>query len=74
MPDEKPVTVPAIKPYTRVIKARLVTFTCCACHREITVEQYPGPKPIVCADCWPEYRKRKKTAAQRRRRAAKRKK
>ncbi len=69
MPEEKTVIVPAPKAYTRTIHKRLVSFTCKVCGKEYTVEQYPGPKPTVCLNCWPEYRRQQKAAAQRRRRA-----
>lgn len=60
------------RPHSRVISTRPVTFTCLVCGQVITLELYPGPAPIVCDNCRPDYRRRKKADAQRDRRARRR--
>ncbi len=72
MTSENEPKTSAVKAHRRVLTLRPVTFTCAECGREYTVDRATGRPPIICLNCWPEYRKRKKTEAQRQRRVQKR--
>ena len=61
--DEKKLEV---KPFTRTLKTRAITFVCNECGQEVTEERYPGPTPKYCEECTPVVRRRQARERQQR--------
>lgn len=45
-------------PYTREISAKVITFSCSRCHKQVRVEKYPG-KIFYCEECAPIVKREK---------------
>jgi hypothetical protein len=60
-----------VKPTSRLIGKREVTFTCQRCNAWVTEWRYPGPLPQYCGACGPGVQKEKTAARTRRSRQRK---